>query len=141
MKVVLVESSEKKDFVFLDGTAERAAELLLTVVRFKGKKGVGGAKRTIAQVIETCTVPMIGAGFRDNIHHGPAGASKFSSVGVGRDTKFLHHLIGELIGSSIPAARLCEESIIKVAAVHEKTVLESAQPAIREVTIGGGGET
>ncbi len=44
MEVVLIESGEEEDLVFLNGTADGASGLLLTVVRPEGEERVGGAE-------------------------------------------------------------------------------------------------
>src|SRR5205814_2997274 len=57
------------------------------------------------------------------------------TVGVGRNGELLHHLVAELIGRPVAPARLREESVVVVAAIHQKTGVPAPQPAISQVAI------
>jgi len=138
VEVVLIETGEEEDFVFLEGTADGASALLLAAVGLEGHKGIGGSETAVANVIEAGAVPMIGAGFSDNVDDGAAGASEFGTVRIRGDAEFLHDFVGELVGGAIEAASLGEEGVVEVAAVDEETVLESAEAAEREIAVGGG---
>src|SRR5690348_7366767 len=79
---MLVKSGEKEDLVALDGTADGASHLLLPVMRLEGEKRIAGAERTIAQIVEPGAMQVIGAGFRDHIHHRASGSSLLCSIGI-----------------------------------------------------------
>src|SRR5579863_758838 len=53
VKEVLIEPSEKEDFIFLDRASDGASGLLLAVVRAEGEEGIGGAEGAIAEEIES----------------------------------------------------------------------------------------
>ena len=89
-------------------------------------------------MVERRAMQVIGAGLGDDIDDGAAGASLLGAVGVGGDAELLHHFGGDYIGSAIASARLSEEGVVVVAAVDEKSVLESANAAEREIAVGGG---
>ena len=137
---VLVESGEEENLVALDGAADGASELLLAIVRLEGEERIGSAEGAVAEIEERGAVQVIGAGFGDDVDDGAAGASLFSAVSVGGDAELLHDFGGELVGSAVASASLGEESVVVVAAVDERGVLESANAAEREIAVGGGGE-
>ena len=140
VEIVLIESAEEEDFVFLDRTAERGSALLLAAVRLEGHHGIGRAEAAVADVVEAGAVPVVGAGFGDNVDDGAAGASLFRAVGVRGDAEFLDDFVGELVRRTVKAASLGEEGVVEVAAIDEETVLKSAQATERKITVGGGGE-
>ena len=140
VEVVLIESGEEEDFVFLERTADGASALLLAAVGLEGHKGIGGAESAVADVIEAGAVPVIGAGFGDDVDDGAAGASQFGAVGIGGDAELLHDFVGELIRRAIEAAGLGEEGVVEVAAIDEEAVLESAKATEGEIAVGGGSE-
>src|SRR6202034_4146083 len=140
MKEVLVESRKEEDFVPLERTSDGSSDLLLAIVWLEREKRISSAKRAVAQVIERSAVQMIGPGFGDDVDDCAAGASLFSTVSVGRDSKLLHDFGGELIGRAITSAGLREKSVVEIEAVDQSAVLESANAPKREVAIGGGSE-
>ena len=140
VKVMLVESGEEEDFIFLERAADSASGLLLAVVRLEGEEGVGGAEGAVAQKIKSGAVPVIRSRFGDDVDHCAAGAAEFGSVRIRGDAEFLHHFGGELVGSAVASASLSEEGVVEVAAIDQKTVLETAQAAEREIAVGGGGK-
>ena len=85
-------------------------------------------------------MPVVGAGLGHDIHHRSAGASLFRSVGIGRHAKLLHHFVRKLIRSAIQPARLREERVVEVSAVHEEAVLESAKTPERKIAVGRGSQ-
>src|SRR5579864_1036378 len=137
---VLIESGEEENLVALEWAADGASELLLAIVRLERQEGIRGAERTVAQVIEDGAMNVIGSGLGDDVDDRSAGASLFGAVGIGRDAKLLYDFSGELEGSAIASASLGEESIVVVAAIDERSVLESANTAEGEIAIGGGGQ-
>src|ERR1700730_8553118 len=114
MEVVLVETSEEKDFVFLDGTADGASDLLLAVVRLEGEEGIGGAEGAVAEEVESGAVPVIRSRLGDDVDDRSARAPEFSAIGVGRDSEFLHDFGRKLVGSAVASASLGEECVIEV---------------------------
>ena len=94
--------------------------------RLCGSRCGRAAEAAIADVVESGAMPVIGAGFRDNVDHGAAGAALLGAISVGRNAKLSHDFIGKLVGRAIEAAGLGKEGIIKIAAVNEKAVLKSA---------------
>ena len=135
VEVVLIESAEEEDFVFLDGAADRASALLLAAVRLERHEGVGRAESAVADVIESGPVPVIGTGLGDNVDDGAAGASKFCAIGIRGDAKLLHDFVRKLIGSAIKPASLGIKGVVEVAAVDQEAVLESAQAAERKIAV------
>ena len=83
MEDVLIESGEKENLVALERAADGASDLLLAVVRFESEEGIGCAEGTVAQVIESRSVHVIGARFCDHIDDRAAGAPLFGAVGIG----------------------------------------------------------
>ncbi len=137
---VLIESGEEEDLVALEGAADGASDLLLTIVRLEREEGIGGAEGTVAKIVERGAVHVIGARLGDDVDDGAAGASLFSAVGIGGDAELLHDFGGELVGSAVASAGLGEEGIVVVAAIDEGGVLESANAAEGEIAVGGRGE-
>ena len=63
--------TEDEGFVFLNGPAERAAELILLKRRFRrGLEGeTVGVEHIVAQKFVNAAVKIVGAGFGDNVNH------------------------------------------------------------------------
>ena len=80
---------------------------------------------------------VIRARLGDHVNHSSARASQFHTVGVGRDAKFLHHFCRNRVGSAVKSASLGEETVVEVAAIDQKAVLEPANASEREIAIGG----
>ena len=64
----------------------------------------------------------------------------FCSVGVRRDPELLHYFSRELIGGTVAAASLREESIVVVTPVNQEGVLGTTDAAERKITIGSGSQ-
>ena len=137
---MLIEAGEEENLVALERAADGASDLLLAVVRLEGEESVGGAERTVAEVVERGAVQVIGAGFGDDVDDGAAGASLLGAVGIGGDAELLHDFGGELVGSAIASASLGEEGVVVVAAIDQEAVLESANAAEGKIAIGGGSQ-
>ena len=135
---VLIESSEEENFVALEWAADGASELLLAIVRLERQEGIVRAEGTVAEIIESRAVQVIGAGLGDDVDDGAAGAALLGAVSGGGDAELLHDVGGDFVGGAIASARLGEESVVVVAAVDEEAVLESANAAEGEIAVGGG---
>ena len=136
----MIESSEEEDFVLFDGAANGGSALLLAAVGFERHHRIGRTESAVADVIQSAAVPVVGAGFGDDVDDCAASASQLGTGGIGGDAKLLHDFVGELVGGAIKAASLGEEGIVEVAAVDEEAVLESAKAAEGKIAVGGGGK-
>ena len=135
MKDVLVESGKEKCSIFVNRSAQRESELLLPVRRLERNQRWARVKRAISQIIKAAAVQMIAARFRHHIHYCGTRSRQLRAVGVGRNGELLHHLVAELIGRPVAPARLREESVVVVAAIHQKAGVPAPQPAISQVAI------
>jgi len=59
VEVVLIESSEEEDFIFMNGAADGGAALLLAAVGLEGEVGIGGTEAAVADVVESGAVPVM----------------------------------------------------------------------------------
>ena len=79
---------EEKCSVFLNGTAKGPAKLVLLIVRGGRIEKASGIQRLIAEKLIGAAVPVVGAGFGDNIDDGAGVAAVFRVKGVGEHAKF-----------------------------------------------------
>jgi hypothetical protein len=133
---MLIKPAKEESAVVLDRAAQRESELLLLIVGLEVQKGMGRAEAAVAQKIKITPVELVGSRFRDHVDHSSAGAPKFRSVGIGRDSELLYNLVRELIRRAIAATRLGEECVVVVGAIDQIAGLESAHSAKRQVAIG-----
>ena len=135
VKDVLVEASEEKCFVFADRSAKRESELLLPVRRLERNQWRACIESAVPQIIKAAAMQMIAARFRHHIHYCGTRSRQLRTIGVGRNGELLHDFVAELIGRPVAPARLCEESVVVVAAIHQKAGVPTPQPAISQVAI------
>ena len=108
--------SEEECSVFLNGTAKSSAKLVLLIVRGGRIEKASGIQRLIAEKLIGAAVPIVGAGFGDNIDDGAGVAAVFGVKGVGENAKF-----SDAIGRWLNGRRV-HEQVVAVAAVHAKVV-------------------
>ena len=114
VKDVLVESAEEEYFVAPQRAAHSKPKLLLPILGFEIHKRMTGIEGTVTQKIEASAMNVIGSRLSDYVHHRAARASQFRAVGVGGNTKLLHHFVGKLVGSAIAATGLGEEAVVVI---------------------------
>src|SRR5437868_11878243 len=141
MKNVLVQATKEKNLVTLDRPAQSEAELLLTVLRRAVKVRVLRVNLAVAQEVEVGAVPVVGTGLSYHVHHCTPSASQFRAIGIRRNAKLLHHFIRKLVGSAIATASLSKKRVVVVPTVDQVAGLVSTNPAKRQITIGGGGQS
>ena len=77
MKDVLVESKEKEGAVLAQRAANGESKLVLLADGLEVEGEVASVERTVAQIVERCSVIFVGARFGDDVDDGPARASGF----------------------------------------------------------------
>ena len=87
-------AQEDPVLILLNGSAERASELVGTVVPFDGADAVilggVGVENGVVEVLEHLAVPLVGAGFQGGNHRATAGPPKLRVVGVDHHLEFLN---------------------------------------------------
>src|ERR1035441_8755111 len=86
-------------------------------------------------MIEGRRVPTIRARLSDDVDNRAPRSPRFRPITTRLHTKLLDYFIGKLIGRAISARGLRIESVIVVLAIHQKTVVVSANAAVRQVSI------
>src|SRR5207302_5630993 len=138
MENMLVQAAKEKNLVAFDRTAESEAELLLAVVRRAVEISVLRVKHAVAQEVEAGAMPVVRSGLGHHVHDCSPRPSQFRTIGVGRNAKLLHHFVRKLVGGAIAAASLPKKRVVVIPTVDEVAGLISADPAKRQVAIGGG---
>jgi hypothetical protein len=63
VKDVLIEATEEKCAIAVDGTAQGETELLLLLMRLEVEEGMGGAERAVSNEIKIGSVELVGSDF------------------------------------------------------------------------------
>ena len=104
-----VVGEEEERLVLLDGTAQRAAELVDAEGRAGriGRRDLVGVgvrvERLVAEELEGRAVEVVGARLGHHVDHRSARAPVFGGVGVAVDLELLHRVLAELVGSAAGA--------------------------------------
>ena len=80
--------------IFLDRAAQRAAELVGTVMALAGAHAVVlrgvGVKNRVVEILEQLAMPLVGAGLQRRHHRSPAGAPELRVIGIDHDLELLN---------------------------------------------------
>ena len=124
---------EEKIAIRPDRPAERAAELVVVVGRFRSVvqhvDGVVRVERLVAVELEGRSVQVVGAGLGDDVDHGATGAAILGGERVRVDLEFFYRVLAELIrGTSGAGAAdgLAEERVVVVRSVDDQAVERAA---------------